>query len=126
MVGEALSHVSTQPWVIFILVNIALFIFGIFLDMAAHILVCTPIFLPIVTHYGMDPVQFGIIVLLNSTIGLNTPPVGAAFYLGCAIGEVPVSKVIRSIWPFMVALWTTLMIVTLIPETSMFVQDLFR
>jgi tripartite ATP-independent transporter DctM subunit len=126
MVGDALSDVSSRPWVIFILVNIALFIFGIFLDMAAHILVCTPIFLPIVTHYGMDPVQFGIIVLLNSTIGLNTPPVGAAFYLGCAIGEVPVGKVVRSIWPFMVALWTTLMIVTLIPGVSMFVQNLFR
>jgi tripartite ATP-independent transporter DctM subunit len=126
MVGDALSDISSQPWVIFILVNIALFIFGIFLDMAAHILVCTPIFLPIVTHYGMDPVQFGIIVLLNSTIGLNTPPVGAAFYLGCAIGEVPVSKVVRSIWPFMVALWTTLMIVTLIPGVSMFVQNLFH
>jgi tripartite ATP-independent transporter DctM subunit len=126
MVGDALSDVSSRPWVIFILVNIALFIFGIFLDMAAHILVCTPIFLPIVTHYGMDPVQFGIIVLLNSTIGLNTPPVGAAFYLGCAIGEVPVGKVVRSIWPFMVALWTTLMIVTLIPGVSMFVQNMFR
>lgn len=123
MVGDALSSISTRPWVIFILVNIALFLFGIFLDMAAHILVCTPIFLPIVQHYGMDPVQFGIIVLLNCTIGLNTPPVGAAFYLGCAIGEVSVSQVVRSIWPFMLALWVTLMIVTLVPETSMLVHD---
>ena len=123
--GEFLSSISTTPWVVFILVDIALFIFGIFLDMAAHILVCTPIFLPIVMHYGMNPVQFGIIVLLNCTIGLNTPPVGAAFYLGCAIGEVSVSKVVRSIWPFMTALWITLLIVTLVPETSMFVHDLF-
>jgi tripartite ATP-independent transporter DctM subunit len=126
MAGDALSSVSTRPWVIFILVNIALFIFGIFLDMAAHILVCTPIFLPIVQQYGMDPVQFGIIVLLNSTIGLNTPPVGAAFYLGCAIGEISVSQVIRSIWPFMLALWVTLMIVTLVPESSMLVHDLLK
>ena len=126
MVGDALASISTRPWVIFILVNIALFLFGIFLDMAAHILVCTPIFLPIVQHYGMDPVQFGIIVLLNSTIGLNTPPVGAAFYLGCAIGEVSVSQVVRSIWPFMLALWVTLMIVTLVPETSMLVHDLLK
>ncbi|MDR3495615.1 MAG: TRAP transporter large permease [Ancalomicrobiaceae bacterium] len=123
--GEFLSSISTTPWVIFILVDIALFIFGIFLDMAAHILVCTPIFLPIVMHYGMNPVQFGIIVLLNCTIGLNTPPVGAAFYLGCAIGEVSVSKVVKSIWPFMTALWITLLIVTLVPETSMFVHDMF-
>ncbi|MDR3373011.1 MAG: TRAP transporter large permease [Ancalomicrobiaceae bacterium] len=123
--GEFLSSISSTPWVIFILVDIALFLFGIFLDMAAHILVCTPIFLPIVMHYGMDPVQFGIIVLLNCTIGLNTPPVGAAFYLGCAIGEVSVSKVVRSIWPFMTALWITLLIVTLVPETSMFVHNIF-
>jgi tripartite ATP-independent transporter DctM subunit len=126
MVGDTLSGISTRPWVIFIMVNIALFIFGIFLDMAAHILVCTPIFLPIVQQYGMDPVQFGIIVLLNSTIGLNTPPVGAAFYLGCAIGEISVSQVIRSIWPFMLALWVTLMIVTLVPESSMLVHDLLK
>jgi tripartite ATP-independent transporter DctM subunit len=126
MAGDALSSISTRPWVIFIMVNIALFIFGIFLDMAAHILVCTPIFLPIVQQHGMDPVQFGIIVLLNSTIGLNTPPVGAAFYLGCAIGEISVSQVIRSIWPFMLALWVTLMIVTLVPEMSMLVHDLLK
>ncbi|PWC32699.1 TRAP transporter large permease [Azospirillum sp. TSO35-2] len=124
--GEALSSISTTPWVVFIMVDIALFLFGIFLDMAAHILVCTPIFLPIVMHYGMDPVQFGIIVLLNCTIGLNTPPVGAAFYLGCAIGEVPVSKVVRSMWPFMAALWVTLLVVTLVPEVSMFVHDLLK
>jgi tripartite ATP-independent transporter DctM subunit len=123
--GELLDSISTTPWVVFVLVDIALFIFGIFLDMAAHILVCTPIFLPIVVHYGMDPVQFGIIVLLNCTIGLNTPPVGAAFYLGCAIGEVSVSKVVRSIWPFMLALWITLLIVTLVPQVSMFVHNLF-
>ncbi|PIP00188.1 TRAP dicarboxylate transporter, DctM subunit [uncultured Pleomorphomonas sp.] len=126
LAGQFLSSISTTPWVVFILVDIALFVFGIFLDMAAHILVCTPIFLPIVVQYGMDPVQFGIIVLLNCTIGLNTPPVGAAFYLGCAIGEVSVSKVVRSIWPFMAALWVTLLIVTLVPETSMFVHDLLK
>jgi tripartite ATP-independent transporter DctM subunit len=124
LAGEALSNISTTPWVVFILVNIALFVFGIFLDMAAHILVCTPIFLPIVMHYGMDPVQFGIIVLLNCTIGLNMPPVGAAFYLGCPIAAVSVSTVVRSIWPFMLALWVTLLIVTLVPETSMFVHDI--
>jgi tripartite ATP-independent transporter DctM subunit len=124
LAGEALSNISTTPWVVFILGNIALFVFGIFLDMAAHILVCTPISLPIVMYYGMDPVQFGIIVLLNCTIGLKMPPVGAAFYLDCAIAEVSVSTVVRSIWPFMLALWVTLLIVTLVPETSMFVHDI--
>ena len=123
LAGEGLAKISTTPWVVFILVDLVLFFFGIFLDMAAHILVCTPILLPIVVHYGMNPVQFGIIVLLNCCIGLNTPPVGVCFYLGCAIGEVSVGKVVKSIWPFMLALWVTLLIITLVPGTSMWVHD---
>jgi len=124
LAGEGLAKISTTPWVVFILVDLVLFFFGIFLDMAAHILVCTPILLPIVVHYGMNPVQFGIIVLLNCTIGLNTPPVGVCFYLGCAIGEVSVGKVVKSIWPFMLSLWVTLLIITLVPGTSMWLHDI--
>jgi tripartite ATP-independent transporter DctM subunit len=124
LAGEGLAKISTTPWVIFIMVDLVLFFFGIFLDMAAHILVCTPILLPIVVHYGMNPVQFGIIVLLNCCIGLNTPPVGVCFYLGCAIGEISVGKVVKSIWPFMLALWVTLLIITLVPETTMWLHDL--
>ncbi len=124
LAGEGLAKISTTPWVVFIMVDLVLFFFGIFLDMAAHILVCTPILLPIVVHYGMNPVQFGIIVLLNCCIGLNTPPVGVCFYLGCAIGEVSVGKVVKSIWPFMLALWVTLLIITLVPETSMWLHDM--
>lgn len=72
----------------------------------------------------MDPVQFGIIMLLNCSIGLNTPPVGAAFYLGCAIGETTVSQVVRPMWPFMAALWIVLVIVTLVPEASLLLRGL--
>lgn len=126
LAGEGLASISTTPWIVFIMVDLVLFFFGIFLDMAAHILVCTPILLPIVTHYGMSPVQFGIIVLLNCCIGLNTPPVGVCFYLGCAIGEVSVGKVVKSIWPFMLALWVTLIIITLVPGTSMWLHDMLQ
>lgn len=126
LAGEGLAKISTTPWVIFVMVDLVLFFFGIFLDMAAHILVCTPILLPIVTHYGMSPVQFGIIVLLNCCIGLNTPPVGVTFYLGCAIGDVSVGKMVKSIWPFMLALWVTLLLITLIPGTSMWLHDLLN
>lgn len=124
--GEALSEISTTPWVVFIMVDFVLFFFGIFLDMAAHILVCTPILLPIVVHYGMSPVQFGIIVLLNCTIGLNTPPVGVCFYLGCAIGDVSVGKVVRHIWPFMTALWIVMIIITVFPGTSMWLHNMMQ
>ncbi|MFT2675505.1 TRAP transporter large permease subunit, partial [Escherichia coli] len=74
--GEALSHISTQPWMIFLMVNVILFVLGTFLDMAPTILICTPIFMPICAQYGMDPVQFGMMMLINCALGLNTPPVG--------------------------------------------------
>jgi tripartite ATP-independent transporter DctM subunit len=74
--GELMQSVTDNPLVIFLMINLLLFILGTFLDMAATILVCTPIFLPIAMHFGMDPVQFGIVMLINCALGLNTPPVG--------------------------------------------------
>ncbi len=96
----ALEAITTTPWVIFLLVNVILFLLGTFLDMAATILICTPIFLPICQQYGMDPVQFGMMMLINCALGLNTPPVGTTQFVGCAIGEVSIGQVMRTIWPF--------------------------
>ena len=74
MTGALMQKVSTEPWVIFLMINILLFVLGTFLDMAATILICTPIFMPIAMHFGMDPIQFGIMLLINCALGLNTPP----------------------------------------------------
>ena len=90
LTGKALAALSTDPWVIFLLVNLILFILGTFLDMAATILICTPIFLPICMQYGMGPVQFGMVMLINCALGLNTPPVGTTQFVGCAIGGISV------------------------------------
>ncbi|MEY4710956.1 MAG: hypothetical protein RIS88_406, partial [Pseudomonadota bacterium] len=84
--GELMKFVSDSPWVIFLMINVLLFILGTFLDMAATILICTPIFMPIAMQYGMDPLQFGILMLINCALGLNTPPVGTVQFVGCAIG----------------------------------------
>ncbi len=119
LTGEALSHISTQPWVIFLMVNVILFVLGTFLDMAPTILICTPIFMPICQHYGMDPVQFGMLMLINCALGLNTPPVGTTQFVGCAIGEVSVGHVMRTIWPFYTALIAALMLVTYVPAFSL-------
>jgi len=73
--GALMSSVTQEPWLIFLMVNVLLFILGTFLDMAATILICTPIFLPICVHFGMDPIQFGVLMLINCALGLNTPPV---------------------------------------------------
>ncbi len=123
--GKALAGVSTSPWVIFLLVNIILFVLGTFLDMAPTILICTPIFLPICAQYGMSPVQFGMVMLINCALGLNTPPVGTTQFVGCAIGGVSIGYVMRTIWPFYGALIATLMLVTYVPAFSLALPDFF-
>ena len=123
--GELMKAVSTEPWVIFLMINVLLFVLGTFLDMAATILICTPIFLPIAMQFGMDPVQFGIIMLINCALGLNTPPVGTVQFVGCAIGGVTVGQVMRSIAPFYGALGLCLLLVTYVPAFSMWLPNLF-
>lgn len=118
--GDWLAQMSgNQAWLIFLWVNVLLFVLGTFLDMAATILICTPIFLPICMKAGMDPTQFGIVMLLNCALGLNTPPVGSTQFVGCAIGGVSVGQVMRSIAPFYGALLVTLLAVTYIPALSL-------
>jgi tripartite ATP-independent transporter DctM subunit len=123
--GELMTSVSSSPWVIFLMINVLLFVLGTFLDMAATILICTPIFLPIAMQFGMSPVQFGIVMLINCALGLNTPPVGTTQFIGCAIGGVSVGQVMRSIWPFYGALLVCLMLVTYVPAFSLWLPELF-
>jgi tripartite ATP-independent transporter DctM subunit len=119
LTGQLLSSFSTSPWVIFLSVNVILFVLGTFLDMAATILICTPIFLPICQQFGMSTEQFGIVMLINCALGLNTPPVGTTQFIGCTIGGVSVGEVMKTIWPFYGALIAALMLVTYVPSFSM-------
>ncbi|MEQ6435385.1 TRAP transporter large permease [Comamonas sp. w2-DMI] len=125
LTGQMLAQVTSKPWVIFLLINIILFVLGTFLDMAATILLCTPIFLPIAQHYGMSSVQFGIVMLINCALGLNTPPVGTTQFVGCAIGGVSVGTVMRTIWPFYGALIFALAVVTFVPAFSTWLPGMF-
>jgi len=124
LTGKALSTISTNPLVIFFLVNVILFLLGTFLDMAATILICTPIFLPICAQFGMDPVQFGMMLLINCALGLNTPPVGTTQFVGCAIGGISVGEVMKTILPFYSALLLALMLVTYVPGFSLWLPRL--
>jgi tripartite ATP-independent transporter DctM subunit len=124
--GELMKAVSSEPWVIFLMINILLFVLGTFLDMAATILICTPIFLPIAMQFGMDPVQFGIVMLINCALGLNTPPVGSVQFVGCAIGGITVGQVMRTILPFYSALTLCLLLVTYVPAFSLWVPAMFK
>ncbi len=122
--GALLASISTNPWVIFFLINVILFVLGTFMDMASTILICTPIFLPLAMKFGMDPVQFGMVMLINCALGLNTPPVGTTQFIGCAIGGVTVGEVMRSILPFYSALLVTLFLVTYVPAFSLWLPQL--
>lgn len=123
--GELLASMTSTPWVVFLLINVILFVLGTFMDMAATILIATPIFLPIAMKFGMDPVQFGMVMLINCALGLNTPPVGTTQFVGCAIGEISVGAVMKTIWPFYGALVAALMLVTYVPSFSLALPRLF-
>jgi len=105
--------------VILLLINVLLLVLGCLLDMAPSILICTPILLPVVVKFGVDPVHFGMIMLLNLGIGLCHPPVGSILFVGCAVGRVTIEQVVREIWPFYAVMFIVLMLVTYIPSLSL-------
>ena len=96
-----------------------LLVLGTFMDMAPLILITTPIFLPIATAVGMDPVQFGTMLMLALGIGLLTPPVGSVLFVGCAAQGIRMGEALRTIWPFYLALFVALMLVTFVPELTL-------
>jgi tripartite ATP-independent transporter DctM subunit len=110
---------STDKYVVLAMINVTLLVLGTVMDMAPLILICTPIFLPVIKMIGVDPVHFGIIMLLNLGIGLVTPPVGSTLFVGCAIGKVPIDAVTRTIWPFWLAMLVVLLLVTYLPFLAM-------
>ncbi|MCB1355188.1 MAG: TRAP transporter large permease [Maritimibacter sp.] len=125
-VVEWLKSISENPIIIILLINVSLLVLGTFMDMSPLIVITTPIFLPVATAYGLDPVQFGVILVLNLGIGLCTPPVGAVLFVGCAVGKVQIWDVVRTIWPFYFAALFTLMLVTYIPALSLWMPSLFH
>lgn len=126
LMTDTLLGISDNPIMILIMLNVILLALGMIMDMAALILICTPIFLPIAASIGMDPVQFGIMMLVNLGLGLCTPPVGTCLFVGCAVGKVPIEKALRTIWPFYLAMLGALILVTFIPSVSMFLPSLLE
>jgi tripartite ATP-independent transporter DctM subunit len=116
--------ISSDKHVILFLINILLLVLGCLVDMAPSILICTPILLPVMTNFGVDPVHFGMIMMLNLGIGLCHPPVGATLFVGCAVGKVTIEQVMRKIWPFYGVMFAVLMLVTYLPELSLWLPRL--
>lgn len=119
LLTEGMLAISDNPVVILLMINVCLLLLGCVMDMAALILITTPIFLPVVTAIGMDPVQFGMVMMMNLGLGLTTPPVGAVLFVGCAIGKIRIEEVMRSIWPFWCAIMVALALTTYWPAISL-------
>ncbi len=125
MAARAIIGVSSNPYVIALLLDLILLLLGCIMDMAPIILIATPILLPIATSIGMTPVQFGIIMVLNCGIGLLTPPVGAVLFIGSAVAKLPMEKVVKATLPFYLCMIIALLLITFIPGISMFLPNLF-
>lgn len=119
-----LTGVSENRVAILLMINLMLLLLGMIMDMAALILICTPIFLPIATSIGIDPYQFGMILMMNLGLGLCTPPVGSCLFVGCAVGGVKLEDAVRTIWPFYLAILVALMLVSFVPAISLTLPNL--
>ena len=116
--------ISSDKNVILFLINILLLVLGCLVDMAPSILITTPILLPVMVNFGVDPVHFGMIMMLNLGIGLCHPPVGAILFVGCAVGKVSIEEIMRHIWPFYGVMFAVLMLVTYVPSISLWLPRL--
>jgi len=120
------TSLANDKYTILLLVNVMLLVLGTLMDMAPLILICTPILLPVVQSLGVDPIHFGMIMLVNLGIGLITPPVGSVLFVGCAVGKVKIEEVARTIWPFYLGMFAVLMLVTYVPALSLWVPSFLK
>ena len=124
IVSGAIMGFTTNKYLILVMMNILMLIFGTMMDMSCIILVLTPILLPIATSIGIDPVHFGVIMIVNLGIGLITPPVGSTLFIGAAISKIPIERLSRTLVPFYLVMLVVLLMVTYIPAFVMFLPNL--
>ena len=124
LAASAITNVTRNPIILALLLNLILLVLGCIMDMAPIILIATPILLPIATSIGLDPIQFGIMVVLNCGIGLLTPPVGAVLFIGSAVSKVPMERVVKATLPFYLCMIITLLLITFVPAISLWLPGL--
>jgi TRAP-type C4-dicarboxylate transport system permease large subunit len=124
-VSEGLLSLTSNPFMILLIINMLLLFVGIFMDMTPAVLIFTPIFLPIVTAMGVDPIHFGIIMVLNLSVGLCTPPVGSVLFIGCSVAGLSIDKVIKPLLPMFIAMVIVLILVTYFPQISLWLPARF-
>ncbi|AEJ61752.1 TRAP dicarboxylate transporter, DctM subunit [Spirochaeta thermophila DSM 6578] len=123
---ELLLSITTSKVLLLLLINVLLLLLGMIMDMAPLILITTPILYPVVVDtLGMSPIQFGVMLVLNLAIGLTTPPVGSALFVGCAVGKIPIEKVVRTMFPLWLVMVTVLLLVTFFPPLTTTLPGIF-
>ncbi len=125
-ITASLLQISNNPIIILLIINLILLFVGIFMDMTPAVLIFTPIFLPIVTDIGMDPVHFGIIMIVNLCIGLCTPPVGSILFIGCSIADLNIQQVVRPLIPLFMVMILILILLTYIPGLTLWLPNMFE
>lgn len=125
LISEFMLTVSDNKWVILIVINLILLLVGTFMDITPAVLIFTPIFLPVVTKVGVDPVHFGMIMVVNLCIGLCTPPVGSLLFVGVSIAKISLTQVLKPLLPFFLAMVIALVLITLFPEITLFLPRVF-
>lgn len=124
IITNGLLHISSNKYVILLLINVMLLLLGCIMDMAPLILIVTPILVPVVKYFGMSPVQFGVVLIYNLAIGLCTPPVGSALFVGCGIGHISMEKATKAMLPMYAVMVVGLLLVTYIPDISLWLPKL--
>jgi tripartite ATP-independent transporter DctM subunit len=123
-ITAAITQVSSNPYVVLLLINVLLLTLGTLMDMAPLILIMTPILMPVIRSIGVDPVHFGMILMVNLGMGLITPPVGGVLFVGSAVAKLPIEKVVRALYPFFGAMLLVLAAVTYLPWVSLWLPGL--
>ena len=123
--SDALFNISDNKIVILLIINLLLLFVGVFMDMTPAVLIFTPIFLPVVKSIGIDPIQFGIIMVLNLCIGLCTPPVGSVLFVGIGIAKTSIERVIKPLIPLFIAMILALVLITFFPQITLWLPKKF-
>ncbi|MED4782873.1 TRAP transporter large permease [Brevibacillus choshinensis] len=120
-----MGSITESPWTFLLLVNLFLLLIGVIMDELAVMIILLPIFMPLINHFGIDPIHFGVVLCINTVIGLLTPPVGAGLFIASAVANVKMELLIKSIWPFIAAAVVVLMLLTYIPSLTLWIPEMF-
>lgn len=125
-IADSITSITSNPYVILLLMNVVFLFVGTFMETLASIILLTPIFLPLVTGMGLDPIHFGVVLVVNLNIGLTTPPLGVCMFIACPLAGISIKDFVKAIWPFLLGSIGVLFLITYIPGLVMFIPNLMK